>query len=613
MLEVETTLRLFTLISCIALLGLAVLSKAQGHPSLEEAARYKGWQIKDFELDGLSRLQGFRLRSGLACHGEARFFGLLGRKRPALSSPLLESDLQRIRLYLARRGYPRAQIQVDFLPDAKERELELRLRIERGEAICVGTVQIHGAPGGLDSLLQSRLELKPGQVFHDAGLKADTGRLETALREQGFALASSEGRADSLKDDRVRLDYRLTPGPPCRIVRVEATGVAPDLRKLAMRQLRTLKDRDYDPERITEVRDRLRLLNLFREIRLDLPADSASGQEGDRVLRAKLASRKPITIQSGIGYWSDEGPRVEASWKHANLFKVGRGMETRGSLSPRRQTGQLRFWWPTLAGRLVDGETSYRIDRQNENSFKSLERTLRLGLNWRPTLQMQFLGGIGFSDVRLSDLSVELSTLPVEPLKLTTFYMSALHDNSDDPFHPTRGGVHSLRLEWTVPGFLSDVDLIRLEGERTAYHAVGGIVFAFRLHGGAAWPIAGSSELLPTHRFYAGGGSHRGFSRRGLGPLDDDDGPLGGRFLAITSLEARIPLPGRFSMALFVDAGQVWSRQSEIAADDLEVAAGPALLLSTPVGPLRVDWGHRLGAGDDRPSQALHFSIGHPF
>ena len=108
--------------------------------------------------------------------------------------------------------------------------------------------------------------------------------------------------------------------------------------------------------------------------------------------------------------------------------------------------------------------------------------------------------------------------------------------------------------------------------------------------------------------------SMRGFSRRKLGPLDEDEAPLGGEALMELGAEIRFPIFGRLKGAVFLDIGQVWEERNGVGTGDLEYASGPSVMIETPIGPLRGDLGIRLTDHEEsQPMQALHVSIGHPF
>jgi outer membrane protein insertion porin family len=103
----------------------------------------------------------------------------------------------------------------------------------------------------------------------------------------------------------------------------------------------------------------------------------------------------------------------------------------------------------------------------------------------------------------------------------------------------------------------------------------------------------------------------RGFSRRKLGPKDEEGAPLGGEAKVEASVEIRRTLFWQIWGTLFMDLGQVWYRADDINLRDLEVAVGPGIWLMTPIGPLRFDVGYRLTDWDKTESRwAYHIAIG---
>jgi outer membrane protein assembly factor BamA len=579
------------------------------------ALPYKGWPVASFRVEGVPADLARPLAKGLALTGTPRWGGLLGRKRPALTPALLEEDLARTRLFLARNGHPAARVEVLPRPDSRRR-VDLLWRVDPGPAVRVARVEWVEAPGGrgLQDGLTDLLPA-PGRVFRDDDLQAAAVRLEERLRGEGRARARCLPTLLSMDSVSVALRFQLDAGPVCRVDSIRVTGVAPDLSRLAARTLTPLHGHIATPQALRGARDRLRLLGVFRDIQLRLegPADLEAELAGVG-LRAELAPRAPRTLEGGLGWWTDEGGRVAGRWSHANLFGGGRGLQGEGGASRVRQNGRLDAWWPAMGFATLRGEVSLLGDRQREASFHLLSRELRLGIRQQPTLRLGWSGGVGLSEVKVDDRSPDSTAFLSTPGRQTIFRAALAGDNTDNPLDPRRGGKSGLQVEWTVPGFFNQGDFLRLEGEQTLHRELGPWVLAARLRAGLAWPLASSPDLLPNRRFFAGGTDHRGFGRNRLGPRDSEGAPVGGEALALGSVELRLPLVWRLGASFFLDAGNVWRRPGEIRPGDVELAAGPALLVATPVGPLRADLGLRLGAADDGLGRwALHASIGHPF
>jgi outer membrane protein assembly factor BamA len=187
---------------------------------------------------------------------------------------------------------------------------------------------------------------------------------------------------------------------------------------------------------------------------------------------------------------------------------------------------------------------------------------------------------------------------------------------ADSRIFPTRGTVSNLRIEWGLPGAVSDNHFILGEASGSLYLELpGGIVLAAKLAVGAGAPTGESTVLLPNKRFYSGGSSSmRGFKRRQLGPVDSEGTPIGGEAKLEAAAELRYPILWRIKGALFLDTGQAWRHREDMNVNDLEAAAGAGLMVLTPVGPIRLDIAKRVTDKiPDQPKTVLHVSIGHPF
>jgi outer membrane protein insertion porin family len=79
------------------------------------------------------------------------------------------------------------------------------------------------------------------------------------------------------------------------------------------------------------------------------------------------------------------------------------------------------------------------------------------------------------------------------------------------------------------------------------------------------------------------------------------------------NLELRASLGRGIGLVAFLDGGNVWIKADEAKLSDLKFTTGLGLRYDTPVGPVRVDYGHKLQRDEGESSGELHFSIGHAF
>ena len=122
-------------------------------------------------------------------------------------------------------------------------------------------------------------------------------------------------------------------------------------------------------------------------------------------------------------------------------------------------------------------------------------------------------------------------------------------------------------------------------------------------------------EDLPIDlRFFTGGPrSVRSFRERDLGPSDKNGFPTGGEFMSVFNVEYDIPIAGPLSLVPFADAGNLLPNAEDASLDDMHYAAGLGLVFNSPIGPLRVEYGHNLNQSEGEPSGTWHVGFGFAF
>lgn len=591
----------------VVLAGLvAAATHARAEPA--DGAAYKGWRVAGVEIDGVDKKTRSALRSGLAlCQTK----GLLKSGRPVFYPQTLGEDVNRCRLFLARNGYPYATVEPLLRPAPDARSVAVTFSIVPGPPVRVASLAVDGIPAGVGEEAGDVRTLQPAEVFSDARLDESGAALRSFLREQGYARAEVVSRVEWIDSTRVDVSIVATPGPRMRFGEKIVEGAGPDLVPLVKKTMETRRGRYYSPDAVRRSQNNLRMLDLFRQVRVQ--TRPARGDTLDTV--ADLIPREPRLVETGLGYWTDDLLRVRARWLHRNLFRRGRGLSVGASASRFLQTGNVSLWWPAAFGSRTRTGISAKVERHDEESYDLLRVGLDSYLTYQYSLLTAVRAGVEVSSVDLDVAADAADVLDVQGGLLTVLSLRWSRTASDDRLYPTRGTVSWVLLQWAPGGSLSDNHFVSIEASGTAYHPLGGTVLAVRAEAGVAEPTNSSDELLPNVRFYSGGASSmRGFKRRRLGPYDAAGDPIGGEAKLEAASELRFPLFWRLRGALFVDTGQVWERSNDVSLGDIAVAVGPGLRLSTPVGPIRTDFGYRATNGTSgEPRWVFHLSIGPAF
>lgn len=179
-----------------------------------------------------------------------------------------------------------------------------------------------------------------------------------------------------------------------------------------------------------------------------------------------------------------------------------------------------------------------------------------------------------------------------------SFTFTHVFDNRDNYFNASKGRRISFAAQWGGHGIGGDYDFYKFTAEGRFYKALGnGHILALRLMGGYI-----DGDVSYGNLFDLGGSD----TLRGY-----EDDQFKGKKMYAATLEYRFPIAKKVQGVLFTDAGSTWGiDEGKIPwytdDDSLNWSVGVGIRLQTPIGPIRLDYGH----GD---RNKFNFSFGTQF
>jgi len=571
---------------------------------------YRGWNVSAFTIRGLDGRLANRLGEGLALAGERK---LLRTHHPLFTPDLMQADVDRARLFLVRHGRPDATITPRLEPDARQRSVAVVFEIDPGPVVRLTEMAAEALPPHLAPQAAPILALEEDAPFTDALIEERIAALLRLLRSSGYAGASVQTEIERTDSTSARVRFLVDAGEIYYFGDTVVRGIADDLIGVARRSIDIAKGSRFSPERLATAADNLRLLDLFRQVRL------VTEDAGDQQLNviADLAERTPQSVELALGYWSVDKLQLRGAWRHRNLLGDGRGLGLEGSYARYAQTAGLRVWQPALFHSRTLGSIALQGRREDEEAYRLLSGEIEVAATFLPSLDVTIRPAIAVAVYDLVAKTDSTGAYPDPGPNLLRCALKWSENRLNDRLYPTSGTLLQVFTETGLPDFGFQRNYTLVEPEAILYIPLLGeaLTCAGRTRLGYAFPAGHARELLPDKRFYAGGpNSMRGYLRRQLGPRDAEGRSIGGTSKLEASVELRFPIIWRFHGAVFCDAGQVWDARDEIRPFDLKLAAGPGLLVQTPVGPVRVDVGFPITVvPDSEPEVVFHLSVGQAY
>ena len=492
------------------------------------------------------------------------------------------------------RGYVNATVLRDYFIPRDSREAEVNLRIVSGPLVRIGEVRVEGSGEIGDGIIHSVLAFESGDVFRDREIIESQRRLYN-LEALRYASIASERRTDT--DTLIDLRVRVAPAPQ----RTVNLGVGAETDECVQAQVDWTNRNFLGRARV--LRLTARLSNLFAD---------------------QLQGRFPCTDVSAEPVFQELNFRLAAAFEQP-VFTGGRN-SLRAEIYAEEETIPDLFVRSSTGGELA---FTHRF-----SSRMALTAAVRPELTSFGEQSADIYFCVNFGFCTPEDIGVLSQQRWLSPVAV----LWAI-DRTDGRLSPSRGYYLSTEAEYAGAVTGSDYRYFRSTIDAAAFTPLGDTrVLAGHVRFGLIEPAetqafettgGGLAIVHPRKRFFAGGAeSVRGFGANLLGPtvlvvdVEDDcpgqdldacvdalppgafaERPAGGNSVLEASLELRTGLGDRWSVVTFVDAGQVWRSFDD--RSDVILTPGVGFRFSSPIGPLRVDFGYDPSSPPDKPVVAL--------
>ena len=510
----------------------------------------------------------------------------------------------------------------------------LTLAIEEGRLFHVSAIDVEGRRLRSADDVRRALGVRSGDVYR-AGVAEDArASLLAEYRAGGFANARVRvATSVDLAAAAVTLTVSVDEGRRHVLDTVAVNGADGTNAALISRALQLVPGEPVNPLAWNQARKRLYDTGVFRSVDITaVPTDGETpGADGDQPVRAQvvLEERPRYRLRYGVQLINEKKPAGEASGRgdlgavadltRHNLFGRGILVGSAARYDTVQQAARGFVVLPSLFGRAVT--SNLFVSRLHEtfgpDGARAITDRSRLTLEqqFTPRDRLTVSYSYNFERNRTFDADLDLTDpfafdLTIDIARLSS---SAVVERRDDQFDATRGWFHASTLEWGVAQLGSDLRFLKYVGQHTYYRPVGaGLVLASAARVGLGRGFG--QELIPSERFFAGGGTTvRGYAQDTLGPTDFFGDSRGGQGSIVLNQEVRFPVWGPLQGVGFLDVGNVFGTVRDISWRDLKAGTGLGLRTETPIGLFRIDYGFPLTREDTDPVGRWFFSIGQAF
>jgi len=585
-------------------------------------------KIKQINIIGSHKFDEVKLLDKFELSTPTMWSGISGSGK--YSKQELLGDLEKLRSYYLDRGYLHFSIdstQVSITPD--KRDVYISINVTEGEQYTVSDVTVSGNMVVPEEELRQLLTVKAGDIFSRRAVAESGNSISQRLGIDGYAFANVNSIPDVDEKNRtIALNFFVDPGNRVYVRRINVTGNTKTRDGVVRREVRQMEGGWLSSPLVERSKIRLQKLGFFDSVNVETPAVPGTRDQVD--LNFDVTEGSTGNFTAGLGYGDTQGLLFNLSVTLNNFLGTGKRVSTEVNNSRVNTVYRVSYTNPyyTIDG-ISRGFSAYSrsTNARNANLVNFSTDTYGGSMNFGfPISEYNRASwSLGFENTRL-DINAgapeSYQTWVNENgnnYNSFTTTVSWSHDSRNQAIFPDSGYYSLLSADIALPG--GDLEYYKLNIRQKYYYSLAkgtSLFLGADLGYGAGY---GDTSTLPFYKnYYAGGGrSVRGYRGNTLGERDPvSNRPLGGPVKIVTHLELFFPSPfaeteRSFRLSTFIDAGNVFTSESDIQADGLRSSYGFSAIWLTPVGALTFNWGWAINAKAGDSTERFQFSIGTPF
>jgi outer membrane protein insertion porin family len=532
----------------------------------------------------------------------------------------VERDKGSLTEFYSALGYLDAAIKsIDVKIDKTSNTAAIIVDVDEGKKTVIGSIDVTGVNDALRKKLITISGIHAGSAYNEVDISDARFRLLEYLTASGHSPADVVVER-VVEDYKAAITFRVREGSKEFFGKTIVTGNRMTKYEVIRRELQYREGDPYSPRFLSGVRQRLYRLGLFTSV--DVEAIDDGNNRKDIIIR--VSEGDPGSIELGFGYGNYEKFRGFVQIGYDNLWGKDKKVMLRTEVSSLQRRVILQYSEPWFMGINLPFRTFFLYEYKKEFNPANKEILYRLNryavssgvekqLSSRTKAELYYQ----FDVVNTYDVlpDVILSREDTGTLAISSIKPAVVFDTRDNPFDPKKGILAGISVKATSLLLLSQTNFVKLEAYGSNFQKLSNrIVLAFSARGGVAYGYHKTNELPIEERFFLGGRSTvRGYDQDTLGPKGADGNPTGGNAYLMGNLELRISVGRGFGIVPFLDSGNVWVEANQIDPLQLKYTTGIGLRYSTPVGPLRVDYGYKLNREQGESHGEIDFSIGQAF
>ena len=575
-------------------------------------------KIKKIIFLGENVFKDKRLKEIIASD-EHKFWKFVSRN-VYINEELIKLDKRLLKTYFKNNGYYNVEIENSFVEFDKNSNFNLIFNITPGKKYFFNNFTLN-LPSNYDSNLFksiikkfSKFKGKTYSLLKINELLKDIDKIALTKQYEFINASISE----KVKADKIDFEINITESEKFYIEKINISGNFNTLEEVVRNNLIVDEGDPFNEILFNRSINNIQSLGIFKKVETNIQKGS---KDTFKVIDLNVEERPTgeISLTAGFG---TAGETIGGGIRENNFLGKGVKLDTNLELTADTVKGKFVYAKPNFNysdNTLFTSIKSSTTDLLTDSGYKTSELGFSLGTRFEQFQNVYFSPELDFLIEDLETSSKASKTVKTQEGSYTDMYFnySINQDLRDKRFRTEDGYVTTFAQELPIVSDNSEIansfDITKYKKLSTRNNMVGKISFYGKTITGLSDDVRISKRLyIPTNRL-------RGFEKGKVGPVDNDD-YIGGNHLTALNMSATLPniLEGldNLDVGIFFDAANIWGVDYDSSLDDkstIRSAAGVAMNLITPIGPLSFSFSNALSKASSDKTESFRFNLGTQF
>ncbi|MFA5858365.1 MAG: outer membrane protein assembly factor BamA [Elusimicrobiota bacterium] len=566
----------------------------------------------------------------LIFNGNAKFkpkkiAGLMQTKiKQYFKKDVFDKDKEELVRFYKNNGFLNMQLlEPEFKYNDERTETVLIINIEEGPKFVVDEISFSGNSVIPEKELKAVLTYEKKQVFNQEKHDTSLALLHQMYADRGYLRAQVVPELiQSTDTGKVGIAFIVTENNIVYVNKIYVDGNTYTKTNVIDREILVKPGSPLLANKIRRTMERLNNLGFLEDAKIDIqPTENPDLVD----VVFMVADGQPGMMSAGMGYSSTDKLVGTLQVQHMNLFGYGYRLNMQVEFGESKQNYEISFTDPWFLSKPIAFTSSISNTDSSlyygtvSDAYKERRRGVALTFTPKLSEYMSLSAGYSFEQVDFYEILTEYMDKIYYSPDISKITVGVAYDKRDNIFDTNKGSRNSLSLQVAGGPLGAEAHFCKpIVSTAWFFPTFWKFVFSASAKVGYVSQYLEPDKQLLSEYFHIGGGDTvRGYDYGEIGPAGSS------KYMTVCNFEYKFPLAmdnGKTMLqgAVFADIGGAWERPEDISlnignsANELKAGVGFGIRITTPVFPLRFDWGLPLNKPGVNQMQ-FYFTIGNMF